>query len=735
MEQSATYLQAIKLLNQGFSVIPLVPRGKKPLINWTEFQTRYATQQEIEQWFTKWPDANTGIVTGQISGIVVVDFDSNEAFGAAQLKGLPITPTVKTSRGCHVYFKWRHKVFNFQKRDDLPGVDLRGDGGYVVGPGSTHESGHIYHCVEGDGLDDVPLAEIPDWVTAAAPAQKNPLKELYKGVPDGSRNDSLARLVGSWVNDGLSMEECLSMARTVNQRNTPPDEDKNVVETVQSIFTKHHNSNVGDVEEVEDFVRDIFPQVQFPLDVFPEDLKQFIVNTSIAFNVPVEVVAVGVLAILSVAIGNSIRVSPKADWQEAVFIWLIIIGRSGSGKTPPIKKLLKPINDLQKDECRIFNKAWEEYELNLENYKKKSKKIEMEISLDDKPEKPLLKHYKVSDATIEALADIMKTSPRGILLHQDEISGLILGFNQYKNKGNDRQKILELWNCDPWKVDRVTAGTKYVHDTGCGILGGIQPLVLPAVFKEDSISDGLLPRFLFTVITQDSVYTGDSLSWKDEQFWQEMVKGFYDSKLKKDDFGNNSPRIIKFDQYASDIYKKFKQKYKEQGKYLPERARVFLPKLEAYAIRISGILHILRHQTEDHIQAQTLNDSIRIVDYFAGQAMAVITEYGKPSQLSEIEITLIKVLVDLKTKVVHGKLKLSEITAALNGLLPQHVQQTPESISSILTKKLKFKTKPSGGYSHLLWDDAKIDSLFILHLRKTSTTPTTSTNPVEGWEQ
>lgn len=60
---------------QGFSVIPL-RRDKKPLLVWQEFQTRLPSDGELEDWFLRrWPDANLGIVTGALSGLVVVDAD------------------------------------------------------------------------------------------------------------------------------------------------------------------------------------------------------------------------------------------------------------------------------------------------------------------------------------------------------------------------------------------------------------------------------------------------------------------------------------------------------------------------------------------------------------------------------------------------------------------------------------------------------------------------------------
>ena len=76
------------LYSLGFSLIPLAAGGKKPLIKWTEYQTKKPSWSQIEQWQMEYPEANIGIVTGTVSGIFVVDFDSHEAFQAAQDRGL-----------------------------------------------------------------------------------------------------------------------------------------------------------------------------------------------------------------------------------------------------------------------------------------------------------------------------------------------------------------------------------------------------------------------------------------------------------------------------------------------------------------------------------------------------------------------------------------------------------------------------------------------------------------------
>jgi len=233
---------ALKYLELGLSVIP-VDKDKKPLLQWKEFQERKATPEEVDAWFNIHPDANIAIVTGKISDICVVDFDTEDAYEKAKAKGLPKTVLVKTGRGCHAYFKYKDGVRNFQKRADMPGVDFRGDGGYVIAPPSVHENGHVYTLCDDASLDTQEMAQLPDWVLAKDESEKVPLKEIYQGVGKGERNMSLARLVGSWAHNGLTLDECLVNALLVNQKFDPPLSEQEVRECVRSIFNKHQRES------------------------------------------------------------------------------------------------------------------------------------------------------------------------------------------------------------------------------------------------------------------------------------------------------------------------------------------------------------------------------------------------------------------------------------------------------------------------------------------------------------
>jgi len=241
MPLMATVDYAIYYRELGFSVIPL-KQDKSPYLNWREFQNRRASISEVKTWWKDWPDANIGVVTGRISGLVVLDVDK-EGMKKRKLWDIFNTPIAITGGGGrHLYFKHPNDkaISNFQARPDLKGIDLRGDGGYVVAPPSKHKSGKEYTWEKGYEIDTINLCEFPEEVFSATPAKADPIKNLYGGVKAGGRNQALARLAGSWVADGLSLDECLGMAEVWNSKNDPPLGEHEIATTVKSIYAKHY---------------------------------------------------------------------------------------------------------------------------------------------------------------------------------------------------------------------------------------------------------------------------------------------------------------------------------------------------------------------------------------------------------------------------------------------------------------------------------------------------------------
>lgn len=136
---------AKKFYQTGFSVVPLEYRSKKPLVKWSEFQTKRPDPGVLSRWFSG--QVNLGVVTG-FNNLTVIDFDTFTEFARWQkwITGLPnyniISRAfqVRSRRGVHVYFR----TIQPERNRHIDKVDIKGKFGLVTGPLSTHESGVIY---------------------------------------------------------------------------------------------------------------------------------------------------------------------------------------------------------------------------------------------------------------------------------------------------------------------------------------------------------------------------------------------------------------------------------------------------------------------------------------------------------------------------------------------------------------------------------------------------------------
>lgn len=145
--------EALRLAGDyGWSLLPLLPRAKRPLITkWPDLAT--PDPATLREWWQMWPNANIGVATGPKSGIFVLDVDGPE--GQASLEQLksetdwPNTLAALTgSGGFHFYFRWddEHPLRNSAKRL-AAGLDIRGEGGYVAAPPSIHPNGRRYEWI------------------------------------------------------------------------------------------------------------------------------------------------------------------------------------------------------------------------------------------------------------------------------------------------------------------------------------------------------------------------------------------------------------------------------------------------------------------------------------------------------------------------------------------------------------------------------------------------------------
>jgi len=248
---------ALKYLRRGWSVIPIRPHDKRPAIRWLEYQHRLANKDEIKEWYQRWPDGNVGIVTGVVSGLVVLDIDPKHDGDSSLAKLIqehgPLPHTIEAitgGGGRHIYFAHPGGIVR-NKVGLVPGIDLRGDGGCVVAPPSVHASGKSYSWLQDHAPQHTTLAPLPGWLLGEATgAQQRHGRTLEywrhlvaEGVAEGERNNTIASLTGHLLWHGVDPDVAQELLLCWNQiRCHPPLPDKEVIRTVDSITHLHERS-------------------------------------------------------------------------------------------------------------------------------------------------------------------------------------------------------------------------------------------------------------------------------------------------------------------------------------------------------------------------------------------------------------------------------------------------------------------------------------------------------------
>lgn len=226
---------AIYYASRGFYVFP-VGKDKKPLVDWDDLCT--IDEKQIRQWWDKqYPQAGIGLVTGAKSGIVAMDIDPRHGGNESIIRlmvdwgELPVTAeTVTGGGGRHIIFIHPGVHIGNKTNIPLPGLDFRGDGGYIVAPPSPHESGRRYEWAVGRKLSQTPLAPMPGWLTrlylGPEPTQQEQQARIAapvdKRIGAGARNQTLASLAGTMRRRGIGADAIFQALLVENNNKCDP---------------------------------------------------------------------------------------------------------------------------------------------------------------------------------------------------------------------------------------------------------------------------------------------------------------------------------------------------------------------------------------------------------------------------------------------------------------------------------------------------------------------------------
>lgn len=248
-EYPSMYDAAIEYAKKGFAVFPLKYRDKVPLTrNGCKDATTDAAQ--IKAWWQKYPNANIGLATGSVSqNVFVIDLDIDEDRGIDGYHSLedwqrehgdfPETWTAITGRGgYHLYYRGNGKIKN--RAGIIDGVDIRGNGGYVVAPPSIHKNGNRYEWEYSPDEFEIAKADNNvEYFLNHGDQKQGTAFTMPNIVAAGQRNQMLFRFACMMQAKGASDQSVFAATMAENESSCSPPLTEREVKVIVSSATKY----------------------------------------------------------------------------------------------------------------------------------------------------------------------------------------------------------------------------------------------------------------------------------------------------------------------------------------------------------------------------------------------------------------------------------------------------------------------------------------------------------------
>jgi Protein of unknown function (DUF3987) len=296
----------------------------------------------------------------------------------------------------------------------------------------------------------------------------------------------------------------------------------------------------------------------------PEPVRGYVEAGAKAIGCDLMYVALPLLGILMSAIGNARRIQLKRGWTEPAILWVLVIAKSGTHKSPAFDLAKKLLMKRQMQAKKRFKKALQEYLVQKSHYDheiKEWKKAQDGRPPPKEPEKPILERCFCDDTTVEAIAALLAENWRGLILAKDELSAWLGSFDCYKkSKGADAAKWIEMHGGRPMVIDRKTGEPKtlFIEFASVSIVGGIQPRVVQRILSQEHWEMGMVARFLL------------GLPNPRQREWSEMevdptletavinvMDNLFAMKPTVDDEGEAKPTLLRLTAQAKELFIQF----------------------------------------------------------------------------------------------------------------------------------------------------------------------------------
>lgn len=686
----------------GWMIHPLEIKGKKPLVvDWPNKATNDV--ETINGWWTKWPNANIGLATGAGSGVFVVDIDGPDGETAwetlqGEIDGIPGTLESTTGKGRHLFFRYPEGRKIGNRGRFRPGLDVRGEGGYVVAPPSVHPSGAVYAWAEGiTVVAEAPIALLdviaPPKVTArrpwdapadATPTPPIPAKAPTHGTPvieraslylrqcepavqgSGGHNALLWAARSLVVGFELSDSDALSLLWSeFNPRCSPPwgegdrkDFERKIAEARRTPSEKprgwlldEYGLRSGDEAltalgaRFRDNLLASAASRRAVAQHFENEVVEIDAHEPLPDGFPLDCFPIPIRDyIMSVA---DVQVVEPAG----VALSVLITAGSAIGNTCILR--LKKGFDCRPTLWGVVVAPSGSNKTGPFREVIRPLRIPVPMHLIKEPMLSPQGQLLIEDATTESVLDVLSRSHRGLCLANGELTGWVGAFDRYSQSGGKRGKTsvdesiwLKLWDGDSYQKNRKTESENVlIHAATVSVVGCIQPEKLAEAFDPSQFASGLVPRLL--VVSSPKRYR----AWSEREMSDEYSQAWNDAIMFlraisfdgiNPNIGQYQPRIITL---APTAKARFVSEFNRIANVIHNSdaaSSLFIAKSQGMIGRIALVLHGLSaacgdHKLEATVSLCTMERAIKMEKYLLAEQLRV---YGLASEKFAVKQTV-----------------------------------------------------------------------------------------------
>lgn len=445
------------------------------------------------------------------------------------------------------------------------------------------------------------------------------------------------------------------------------------------------------------------PVPPFPLDAFPQHLRDLVRGGAAAIGCPEDFIAVPLLPALGAALGNRAVLEIKAGLRTRAILWTAVVGLPGTGKTPGEELATSGLRAIQNDHAAEFEQA--------------------RTAWEQEPPKgrgapPRMQRALMGDATIESLA-VALTASHGILVTRDELSSWLSGFARYRNEGSDRSSWLSIWSGSALDQERLSRSTVYVPFPHVCVSGGIQPERIGLLAGD--VNDGFTDRVLGSWPDADPVPLSDEAvplnAVAELRSLTQQLRHVPPPPMQYADPGQSNVWRAAPSRDAFERYREFFDGNLYAIKHGYGLGRGWAAKAPLHLQRLALLLHAIWNPASPGgvIDEETMERAVSVVEYFRAHHHRIIAAAGTGTIASPRQQPLIERVVGL-LKRKGGWVSTSDLvagirTAGMDQLGP--ILTDLEAAGTVSTRTTPTATKPRQEWKYGL-DDGRAfsDSAF-----------------------